>query len=43
LSTKLEIRSEEVLPGSKGEYGGEEEGGEQGRRMAQIMYTHVNK
>jgi hypothetical protein len=42
-STKLEIRAEQVLPGSKG--GREQEGGEwvQEGEMIQTMYTHVNK
>jgi hypothetical protein len=35
-STKLEIRTEQVLPGSK-------RGWEEGRGMAQTMYAHVNK
>jgi hypothetical protein len=35
-STKLEIRAEQVLPGSDGEWG--EEG--QGREMTQTMYAH---
>jgi hypothetical protein len=41
-STKLEIRAEQVLPGSKGGRGRKEErraGGE----MTQTMYVHVNK
>jgi hypothetical protein len=36
-STMLEIRAEQVLPGSKGV--GEGQGGE----MAQTMYAHLNK
>jgi hypothetical protein len=42
-STKLEIRAEQVLPGS--EVGRGVEGGEgwQGREMTQTMYAHVNK
>jgi hypothetical protein len=41
-STKLEIRAEQVLPGSKG---GGREGGSWGQEgeMTQTMYTHVNK
>jgi hypothetical protein len=39
---KLEIRAEQILPGSKRERGGEEGGG-QGREMTQKMYAHVNK
>jgi hypothetical protein len=35
-STKLEIRAEQVLPGS-------EEGRGEGREMTQTMYAHVNK
>jgi hypothetical protein len=37
-STKLEIRAEQVLPGSEG-------GGKGGRcgKMTQVMYIHVNK
>jgi hypothetical protein len=33
-STKVEIRAEQVLPGSEGEQGG---------KMTQTMYTYVNK
>jgi hypothetical protein len=41
-STKLEIRAEQVLPGSGG--GGEEDGDRgQGGEMTQTMYAHVNK
>jgi hypothetical protein len=42
-STKLEIRAEQVLPGSQG--GGVESVGEgsQGGEMTQTMYAHVNK
>jgi hypothetical protein len=42
-STKLEIRAEQALPGSKG--GRRQEGGrrEQGREMTQTMYAYVNK
>jgi hypothetical protein len=42
-STKLEIRAEQVLPGSKVEKGREERGGRQGGEMIQTMYAHVNK
>jgi hypothetical protein len=44
-STKLELRTEQVLPGSEGEGGreGESEGGEQVEEMTQTMYAHVNK
>jgi hypothetical protein len=38
-STKLEIRAEQVLPGSGGRGWGKGTGGE----MTQTMYTHVNK
>jgi hypothetical protein len=39
-SAKLEIRAEQVLPGS---VGGEEEGGGLGGRNDPKMYAHVNK
>jgi hypothetical protein len=42
-STKLEIRAEQVLPGSEGGRGGEGGSGRQGVEMAQTMYAHVNK
>jgi hypothetical protein len=42
-STKFAIRAEQVLPGSKSGWRGEGGVGEQGGRMAQTMYTHVNK
>jgi hypothetical protein len=43
-SKKLEIRAEQILPGSKGHWGGEKEGVRgQGKEMAQTMYAHVNK
>jgi hypothetical protein len=41
-STKLAIRAEQVLPGSKGG-GGERRGWEVGGKMAQTMYAHMNK
>jgi hypothetical protein len=41
--TKLEIRAEQVLPGSEGAWGGEREGGGHGGEMAQSMYAHVNE
>jgi hypothetical protein len=42
-STKLEVRAEQILPGSEGS-GGEKErvGGIEGRN-GQTMYAHVNK
>jgi hypothetical protein len=40
-STKLEIRADQVLPGS--EEGGRERGGGQGGEMTQTMYAHVSK
>jgi hypothetical protein len=42
-STKLEKRTEQVLPGSKGGRGGKGRDGGQGEEMAQIMYAHMNK
>jgi hypothetical protein len=42
-STKLEIRAEQILPGSDGGRGREGGGGGQGREMTQTMYAHVNK
>jgi hypothetical protein len=42
-STKLEIRAEQVLPGSNGGRKGEDGGREQGGEMTQTMYAHVNK
>jgi hypothetical protein len=42
-SRKLEIRAEQVLPGSEEGGKGEGWGGGQGREMTQTMYTHVNK
>jgi hypothetical protein len=41
-STKLEIRAEQVLPGSEGVWG-EGGGGGQGLEIIQTMYAHVNK
>jgi hypothetical protein len=42
-STKLELRSEQVLPGSEG-WSGEGSGSwGQGGEMTQTMYAHVNK
>jgi hypothetical protein len=40
-SRKLEIRAEQVLPGSEGVWRGNSGGG--GGEMTQIMYAHVNK
>jgi hypothetical protein len=42
-STKLEIRAEEVLPGSEEGKGGEGERGGYGGEITQTMYAHVNK
>jgi hypothetical protein len=42
-STKLEIRAEQVLPGSEKGRGREGGGGGQGGEMTEAMYTHVNK
>jgi hypothetical protein len=42
-STKLEIRVEQVLPGSGGGWGGEGGGGVPRVEMAQTTYAHVNK
>jgi hypothetical protein len=39
-STKLEIRAEQVLPGSEGRGG---RGWEKGAEMTQTVYAHVNK
>jgi hypothetical protein len=41
-SIKLEIRAEQVLPGSQGGQGGEWEG-RKGGEMTQRMYAHMNK
>jgi hypothetical protein len=41
-STKLEIRAEQVLPGSEGRWG-ERERAVGRRRNGPIMYAHVNK
>jgi hypothetical protein len=40
-STKLKIRAEQVLPGSRGWRG--ERAGRWGGEMAQTIYVHVNK
>jgi hypothetical protein len=42
-STKLEVRVEQVLPGSEGGRGREDGEGGQGGEMTQTMYAHVNK
>jgi hypothetical protein len=42
-STKLEIRAEQVLPGSKGEWQERVGKGGQGGEMTQRIYVHVNK
>jgi hypothetical protein len=42
-STKLEIRAEQVLPGTERLRGREGGGGGQGGEMTQTMYAHVNK
>jgi hypothetical protein len=42
LSTKLEKRAEQVLPGSEGRRKGKG-GWEQGEEMTQTKYTHINK
>jgi hypothetical protein len=42
-STKLVIRAEQVLPGSKRGWGEEGRGGELEGEMAQTVYAHVNK
>jgi hypothetical protein len=42
-STKLEIRTEQDLPGSEGAGWEESERGVQGGEMTQTMYAHVNK
>jgi hypothetical protein len=41
-SIKLELRAEQVLPGSKWGWAGEG-GGRQGGEMTQTMYAHMNK
>jgi hypothetical protein len=41
-STKLDMKAEQVLPGSK-EDGGRGRGQEAGGEMAQTMYAHMNK
>jgi hypothetical protein len=42
-SIKLEIRAEQVLPGSEGERGKEDGGGGRGEEMTQTMSAHVNE
>jgi hypothetical protein len=42
-STKLEIRAEQILPGSEVGRGGEDSVRGQGENMTQTMYAHVNK
>jgi hypothetical protein len=42
-STKLEIRAEQVLPGSMGDWGEKGGGRGQGIEMTQTVYVHVNK
>jgi hypothetical protein len=42
-STKLEIRAEQVMPGSKGSWGVEGGGRVYWGEMAQTMYAYVNK
>jgi hypothetical protein len=42
-STKLKIRAEKVLPGSKGGWWGEGVDGEKRGEMTQTMYAHANK
>jgi hypothetical protein len=42
-STQLEIRAEQVLPGSEGGWREERRGGAYGRETVQTMYGHVNK
>jgi hypothetical protein len=42
-STKLEIRAEQVLPGSEGGWGEKGRGRGQWGEMTQTMYAHVNK
>jgi hypothetical protein len=42
-STKLEIRTEQVLPRSERKSGGEGGRRGQGGEITQIMYVHVNK
>jgi hypothetical protein len=43
FSTKLEIRAEQVLPGSEGVRGKRVEEGRRGGEMIQTMDTYVNK
>jgi hypothetical protein len=42
-STKLEIRAEQVLPGSEGGGGRKRVGQGQGGEMTQTVYAHVKK
>jgi hypothetical protein len=42
-SAKLEIRAEQVLPGSQAGGGEMVRGERQGEEIAQTMYAHVNK
>jgi hypothetical protein len=43
FSTKLEIRADQVLPGSEVGLGKEGGSGRQEGEMTQTMYAHVNK
>jgi hypothetical protein len=43
ISTLQRNCTEQVLPRSEGEGGGESRGGGQGGEMTQTMYAHVNK
>jgi hypothetical protein len=40
-SSKLEIRAEQDLPGSKGGWWGEDASGVEGEEMTQTMYMHM--
>jgi hypothetical protein len=42
VQQNLDIRAEQVLPGSERGWMGEGEGGGQGGEMTQTMYAHVN-
>jgi hypothetical protein len=42
-STKLEIRAEQILPGSEGGKEGQGGGRRHGEEMNQGVYSHVNK